>query len=437
MTDLLDRAKAAVDLAMQNGADGVWASTYAMRSTDCQVRNGKLEKMQQSNSRGLTLQLYVDGRYFVHTTNDLRPDALKSFAKEAVELTRALEKDPHRELPDPKLFEGRTTADLQTFDPAVEAIDVDERIARCMAADARISGKAKVLSATCGFEDARGESAAASSNGFAGTNKGTHVSMFASATLQDDGDKRPEESFYAGTRHLADLPDSAWIADEALARAHARVGSRKGPTMTATMIVDRLAVPNLLAMLLGPADGGSIQQGRSFWADRRGKPVLSKRLELVDDPHLPRGSASRPYDGEGIATKKRTVIAQGALQTIFVDTYYGKKLGIAPTTGGWSNLVVTPGKGSAMDLVRDVARGIYVTAWLGGNADDTTGDFSLGLRGHAIEKGKLGAPVGEMNATGNLLDLFARLTAVGDDVWQYGWMRAPSLVFGKVAFSGT
>jgi len=434
--ELLDRAHAAVDLALKHGADGVWASTSAMRSTECQVRDGKLETMQQSNSRSLSLELYVDGRYFTHTTNDLRESQLVGFVKDAVGLTRALERDPHRELPDPKLFEGRTTVDLQTFDESVERIDVDRRVATCMAAAERITGKPKVLSNSTSFTDVRGESAAVSSNGFVGQNRGTYVSMGCSVTMQDEGDRRPEDGMWASHRHVADLPDAAWIADQALERAAARLGSKKAPTATTTMVVDRLAVPQLIAMLLSPADGGSIQQGRSFWAERRGKPVLAKRLEIVDDPHLLRATGSRPYDGEGIATKRRTVIAQGALQTIFVDTYYAKKLGIAPTTGGWSNIVITPGKGDVAKLVADAGKGIYVTDWLGGNADDTTGDFSLGLRGHLIDKGRIGAPIGEMNATGNLLDLFAHVVAIGDDTWTHGWMRAPSMSFAKVSFSG-
>ena len=73
---------------------------------------------------------------------------------------------------------------------------------------------------------------------------------------------------------------------------------------------------------------------------------------------------------------------------------------------------------------------------VGGNADGTTGDFSLGLRGHMIENGTVGRPVGEMNVTGNLRDLFGRLELVGNDVYPYSSTLSPSLVFGGVDFSG-
>jgi PmbA protein len=107
-----------------------------------------------------------------------------------------------------------------------------------------------------------------------------------------------------------------------------------------------------------------------------------------------------------------------------------------PTTGSASNRVVDPGEKSLDELLAAVGEGVYVTSWLGGNADNTTGDYSLGLRGHMIENGKLGRPVGEMNVTGNLKDLFGRLEMVGNDIYPYSATLSPSLVFGDVDFSG-
>ena len=107
-----------------------------------------------------------------------------------------------------------------------------------------------------------------------------------------------------------------------------------------------------------------------------------------------------------------------------------------PTTGTPSNRVVATGEHSLGELLTDVGDGVYVTSWLGGNADATTGDFSLGLRGHIIDKGHVGRPVGEMNVTGNLKDLFGRLEIVGNDPYPYSTTLAPSLVFADVDFSG-
>ena len=113
-----------------------------------------------------------------------------------------------------------------------------------------------------------------------------------------------------------------------------------------------------------------------------------------------------------------------------------EKLEMAPTTGGQSNWIFGLGDKGLTELVADAGEGILVTSWLGGNADHTTGDFSLGLRGHLVSGGQIGAPVGEMNVTGNLLELFGRLAAVGNDPWPYSTVRCPTLVFEGVQFSG-
>jgi len=163
---------------------------------------------------------------------------------------------------------------------------------------------------------------------------------------------------------------------------------------------------------------------------------LSEQLTVVDDPLIKRGFASRHYDSEGISAKAIPIVQDGVIRNLYVDTYYGRKAGMTPTTGSASNRRLGTGDKSLGELLADVGEGIYVTSWLGGNADRTTGDFSLGLRGHMIENGRIGRPVGEMNVTGNLRDLFSRLEMVGNDVYPYASTLSPSLVFSDVDFSG-
>jgi PmbA protein len=433
---LQERAAAAVELAQAAGAEHVWAAAASARSTQCQVRDGVLDRMQHSHSRRLSVELYVEGRYSSHSTSDLRDEPLRELVAEAVALTRLLQPDPFRALPDPALYRGRASVDLEGVDGSLARLDTDARLAVCEVMSARIVGKPGVLSAKSTVSDGRLGTAHASSNGFSGAEERTFVSTTASVTLRGEGDRRPEGNMGAATRHVADLPQAAWIADEALARARARLGAKKGPTLTTTLVVDRMAAGRLIGALLAPARGAAVQQGRSLWAERLGEVLVSKVLTLTDEPLLPRAMGSRLFDDEGIAARPLTLIEGGALQSLFIDTYYARKLGVPPTTGGSSNLVVRPGQGDLAALLADAGEGVYVTEWLGGNSDPTSGEFSLGLRGHLVERGKLGAPVGEMNVTGNLLALFSRLVRVGGDPWTYGTLHSPTLVFEDVAFSG-
>ena len=232
------------------------------------------------------------------------------------------------------------------------------------------------------------------------------------------------------------MPQAGRIASTALERALARIDSEKGPTVKTTMVVDSRAAAQLIGRFMRPATARSVQQQRSFWAELIGEQAFSDKLSIIDDPLIVRGLASRHYDAEGISARPLPIVEQGVVRNIYVDTYYGRKANMAPTTGTPSNRVVIPGEQSLDELLADVGDGVYVTSWLGGNADGTSGDYSLGLRGHMIEQGAIGRPVGEMNVTGNLKHLFGRLEALGNDPYPYSTTLSPSLVFADVDFSG-
>ena len=437
MPDLQQRAHDAVTLATSSGAQGVWATATRSRAVDFTGRDGALETVQENTSRRLALELYVDGRYSSHSTTSLKPERLQAFVAEAVALTRALEPDPHRTLPDPALFAGRSDADLQILDPAVDALTTEQRQRWLDAIDAAARSDDRVISATGSVSSTKSDGAMASSNGFEGQWSGSQVWLGASVTVRGEGDSRPEGDRWIGARRLDQLYAADVLATEALARATERLGSQKGPTDTLTMIVDPTAGGRLISSLIGAANARSVSQGRSFWAGKQGQALFAPALSIVDDPLLPGGLGSRHFDGEGIASRRLSIVESGVVGDLYVDTYYGRKVGMTPTSGSRSNVIVQPSVAKDLKgLLQDVGEGIYVTSWLGGNSDGTTGDFSLGLRGHLVHKGQIGRPVGEMNVTGNLADLFGRLEAVGNDPSPYRSMQVPTLVFRGVQFSG-
>jgi len=434
--ELLARAHQAIELAQAKGARDVFARANRSRSVDMQRRDGKLEKVTEATSRGLSLEVWVDGRYSSSSTTDLRPDRLETFVGDAVDLTRALQPDEARRITDPALYEGRSDANLDLVDATVPALTREERVTLLGKLAAEVEGKQGVISATSYTSDAHELSVAASSNGFEGYRETTVLWLAAEATMRDEGEKRPEGSMDGGARHRGDVPDATWVGKEALAQATARLGTSKGPTTKTTMIVHPRVAGRLVTSLLQPATGPSVQQGRSFWIGRLEQPAVSQSLTITDEPLRARGLGSRTYDGEGIAAKPLPLVEKGALMNYYLDTTYARKLGMAPTTGGPSNRTVAPGTRNLDAMIGASKNAILVTSWLGGNMDGTTGDFSYGLRGHLVENGKVGAPVGEMNVTGNLVELFSRLVEVGNDPWPYSSLLTPTLVFEGVQFSG-
>jgi PmbA protein len=434
--DLLNGAAEAVAMAKAAGADEAFASVSQGRNVEFEFRDGALEKVKDTTSRSLDIRVYADGRYSSHQTTDLSPDRLKSFVAEAVAITRALEPDEYRQITPPKLFAGRSSGDLDLVDASVADLSREQRLEWCEALDRVATDHERVISATAGVYDGTVNSALVSSNGFSGTHAQTYCWFGTGITVRDEGDKRAEDGWYVGSQHIATLPDPADVARIGLERTLARIGAEKGPTVKTTMVVDAQAAGSLISRLLSSANARRVQQGQSFFGELVGKKAFSDKLTIVDDPLIPRGFGSRLYDEEGIAAKYLPIIEGGVVRNLYVDTYHGRKTGMQPTTGSSSNRVVDLGEHSLAELLAEVGDGVYVTSWLGGNADNTTGDFSLGLRGHLIENGQIGRPVGEMNVTGNLKDLFTRLELVGDDVYPYSSTLSPSLVFGGVDFSG-
>lgn len=434
--ELKQRAADAVELAKAGGAQDAWATASQSRDVEFQYRDGALEKVKDTTSRNLSIRVYAYGRYSSHQTTDLNPERLRSFIAEAVAITKALEPDEYREITPEALFKNRPDIDLDLVDDTVQALDREQRTRWCTALDEAARKHERVISATAGVYDGTSMSASASSNGFLGEQRSTYCWLGSEVTLRDQGEKRAEDWFYAGGAHVGDLPEPLAIGKTALERALSRLDSEKGPTLKTSMVVDSRAAASLIGRLLRPANARSVQQGRSFWAELVGEGAFSDKLTIVDDPLIVRGLASRHYDSEGISARALPIVENGVVKNLYVDTYYGRKVDMTPTTGTPSNRVVATGDRSLVELIGDVGDGVYVTSWLGGNADGTTGDFSLGLRGHMIENGKIGRPVGEMNVTGNLKDLFARLEVVGNDPYPYSSTLAPSLVFSNVDFSG-
>jgi PmbA protein len=436
LDDLRARAEDTVALAQAKGAKDARATAYRGRSVSYSVRDGKLEEVQDTTTMSVSFDLYVDGRYSSHATSDLSPARFDAFVAEAVALTRALEIDRHRAIPDPALYANRATVDLDLVDPTVASLSHQDRLGPCMEMDAIARSDARVISATSYFSDSHDASATVTSNGFSGSKESTDAWIGAEVTVRDAGDARPEGHWGVGGHHRAAAQPAEQTARNALEDAIARIGSTKGPTKKGLLIIHPRNAARIVRQLLGPASGQAIQQKRSFWSGKDDRKIFSDTFTLTDDPLLVRGLASKLFDDEGMSAKARKVVDKGVVRDLFFDTYYARKLGRAPTTASPSNLTFALGGRDLAAILADADDAIFLTSWLGGNADPTSGDFSLGLRGHLVKNGNVGAPVGEMNATGNLVDLFAHLVEVGNDPWPYSTVVAPTLVFDGVSFSG-
>lgn len=435
---LLELAHHVVKRCRELGADEVSASVSRGSHVTVQRRAGKVEQATEATTRGLVVSVLSDDRFSSSSTSDLRPEALDAFLERCVASTAYLEPDPARRQPDAALCgRGVTDEQLDQDDPAWGRRTADDRAEQAEAIEALLADRRDdCISASSYVADGRSESAQVLSNGFEGVEAGAWFAAGGEMTLRE-GERRPESGAYYGARHLADLPSAEAIAAEIEARVAERLGSKATASGSYPMVLANRSAGRLLGVLAGPMAGSSLHEHRSCLEGRLGERIGSDLFTLVDDPTIPRGLGSRPWDGDCMVARPRTLVEKGVLKEYNIGVYYGRKLGVAPTGAGRSNWVVPPGETPTAELLKALPKAIVVTGFLGGNSNGATGDFSFGIRGLLLEHGEVVHSISEMNVAGSVADIFQRLVAVGDDPWPWSSVRSPTLIFDDVAFSGT
>lgn len=423
---------------LKNGAADCRVSLSKRRIVEINYRDHKPEVIKEATTKGLYLEVFVNNRFSGQSTPDFRKSTLEDFIKGVIASADIVEEDPYRTLPDPKYYEGRSTGDLELSDPDYGMLTPEERheMTKRVEDACLLRGGDKVISVEAGEYDEFQEEYVISSNGFEGSSQGTYCQVGASMTAQDEGDRRPAGYNYLGCRYKSDLPSLEEIGTVAAERTLDLMGGKKIRTVKIPVILENRVASRVLGNLLDPLSGGSIQQKRSFLADKKGEAIGSKLLTIIDDPSIPRGLGSRYYDSDGFPARKREILSGGILNEFLVDWYYSRKLGWEPTSGSISNIVIPPGVRSLDEIISDLGKCILITGFIGGNSNSTTGDFSVGVIGKLYEGGKFAGNVAEMNLADNHLSFWNKLIEVANDPWIYSQARLPSLVIDDVVVAG-
>jgi PmbA protein len=436
--ELYDVAEKAIQIAKSSGGDDCRVSIGGERFVEIGYRDRKPENIKEASTRGLRVEIFVNKRYSSQSTSDLRPESLKTFIENAVASTKLLAEDPFRTLPDPKYYQGRAAVDLKQYDPEYEKVTPESRhsFVKAIEESCLAKGGDKVISVTARCYDSHDEQLLMTSNGFDGYQEASIFYGAAQMTAKDEGDRRPAEYGAAVTMIRKALPKPEDIGAEAAARTLSLLGAKKIKTETLPVIIENRVVGRFGDGFMQAMFGRSIQQKQSFLADKKGQKIASQVMTLIDDPFIPGSMGSGIFDNEGMTTKKRVMIDAGVLKEFYIDWYYGRKLGWEPTTGSPSNVILPPGKRSVKEIMKELGRGIFITGFIGGNSNSTTGDTSIGIVGQLFEKGELVHPVSEMNIADNHLKIWQRLAEAANDPYPYSPQRVPSLVFTDVVVSG-
>lgn len=429
-------AQWAMEFALKNGCQASRVSLYNGSSSSFEIRDMKIDRLQQASENSLVIHLFVDGRYGSFSTNRLDKKELEKFIRNGIDSTRYLAENKARTLPDASLYYKGDGADLQLIDPKFDAILPDDKVALAMNTCNEMMGKDdRIISANSSYNDEKDFKYMVASNGFEGEASGSSFSLVASVSIRGEGDARPESYWYDSALYY-DMMIKEGLGTKALERVFRKLGQKKVASGKYQMVVDNMNSARLLSPILDALYGSSIQQKNSFLLDKLDQKVLGDKLTLTDEPHLVKASGARYFDGEGVATKRLPVFENGVLKTYYIDTYSANKMDVKPTIASPSVLTMQMGGKDTEGLITSVDKGILVTGFNGGNCNSTTGDFSYGVEGFLIEKGKLTQPISEMNATGNMISLWNNLTEVGNDPRLFSSWRIPALLFDGVDFSG-
>jgi PmbA protein len=419
-------------------------------SSEVRVRGDEIDFVKQARERGLGIRALIadeDGtRSATTSTSDLEDSSVDRMVDETVALARATAPDPSAGLPDGGFAEDLPDLELSTPEDrsvSVEARIEDARVAEQAARDAdpRITNSEGSQASSDFAEVVYGNT-----QGFLGSYPSAHHGLYSEPLAESDGSKQRDYWMTMG-RRLSELEDPASVGQRAAARALRKLGARPVKTCEVPVIFDELNARGLLSQAAGLVSGYAVYRQQSCWSEKLGEMVASDLITVIDDGRVPGGLGSKPFDGEGLPTRRKKVIDRGRLETWLLDTYSGRKLGMASTgnasrgIGGppgvsSTNLWIEPGALTTEEIIADTERGLLVTELMGMGFNPVTGDYSQGAAGLWIENGEIAFPVEEITIASNFNDMMRGIDRVGSELLFLGSTASPALRVERMTVAG-
>jgi PmbA protein len=452
LSELLSLGDTILGMARERGGADMVAECVLRSGAElsAKVRKGEPELVEEAGTRSAGLRVIQNKRVASTSTSDLTERGIERFVADAIELVGLSQEDPFAGPADPKLLcDPAKQPDLDLYDPAGGSVDAAQAIAMAREGEAAAFAFDPRITNSEGATFGRnaGGVAIVLSSGFRATYKGSYQSLYVVPVAADEGGKNRRGYHYSARRYLADLDPPAEVGREAARRTLRKLGARTVPTCEVPVVFDPDAARGILGMLAGCIMGSAIWRKSSYLVGREGTRVASDLVNVVDDPLLPRAPGSRPFDGEGLVSRRNVVVEKGILKTYLCDSYSARKLsrestasaargggaGVGPST---TNFVLQPGTDSNEAIIRGTKRGLYVIEMMGFGFNAVTGDFSRGAAGFWIENGELAYPVSEVTISLNIDQLWQTLDAVGSDLDMRTSTASPTIRVAKMTVAG-
>lgn len=445
--DYRELAQSLLKDAVKRGASGAEVLVVEDDSFSVRVRMRSVDTLLNAREKRLGLRLCFGHRSATTATSDLSQESLRRLLDDTAAMAQATAADPFNGLPEPEGF-ASSFPDLGLYDPEPANLAVPERIGLAEAAESAALNFDPRIANSEGAEYGHGDARIlfANSHGVMGEYRSSSMSLSVTPVAKDNGGMQ-RDGWYSVARRFKKLEPPETIGRTAAQRTLRRLGARKVATQQVPVVFDPDMAASLLRNLCSAVSGSAIYRGASFLVGRLGQPVTAADLNVVDDGRVLEGLGSKPFDGEGLPTRKTMVIQDGVLASYLLDTYSARKLGLHSTgnatrslgqrpTVGPTNFFISPGPHAPEAIIRSVDRGLYVTELIGFGVNLVTGDYSRGAAGVWIEGGELTYPVEEITIAGNLKEMLHQIEMIGCDLEWRGSIAAPTLKIARMTVAG-
>ena len=416
-------------------------------SVSVQVRMSEVDRLSKAREKVLGIRVFFGKRSASSSTSDFSESSLERLVIDTCSLAKAVVEDETSGLP----ASDQMAVDFPILDmkddrqlTVDEEIDLAKRAEKAaFDADSRITNS-EGAECSAGY----GSILLANSQGFVGSYTSSSYSLGVSpiaADSQNGGMQR--DYWYSVKRKFQELDSPEQVGQEATRRTVRRLGSRSISTKEVPVIFDPEIAKSLLGHIASAVSGYSLYKGASFLMGQLGKSIAAESVTVIDDGLLANGLGSRPFDGEGLPSRRNVVVDKGILTSYLLDTYSGRKLGMASTGNasrsvgenpkvGTTNLFLSPGSYSPEEIMKSTKRGLLVTELIGFGVNTVTGDYSRGAMGFWIENGEIVHPVEEVTIAGNLKTMFNDIEMIGNDLVFRGRIASPTVKIRKMMVAG-
>lgn len=433
---LLECATRTVELAIDSGADQAEVGLSYDEGLNVTVRMGDLESVERQKDQGLAVTVYKDQCKGSASTSDLSSRGVDSAVGKAMSIASFTTADRYSGLADAALM-AKAPPDLDLYYPWEIEVGEAGEIALAAETAARDHDPRIENSEGASLSTGGGIRVYANSHGFAGAYPSSSHSISCSVVAKGDGSLE-RDYWYSASRRVEDLESAEAIGRHAAERAIRRLNARQLSTRVVPVLFAPELARGLFGHLVAALRGTSQYRKASFLLGCAGERIFPTFLNVLEDPHIPRGIASAPFDGEGVETRRRELVRAGVVDGYVLSSYSARRLGLVTTgnAGGVHNLVVEPTAGPLASIAAECDRALVVTELLGQGVNTVTGDYSRGAAGYWAEKGEFVHAVNEVTIAGSLRDMFANIVAVGSDVDVRGGVRCGSVLIDSMTVAG-